>query len=182
MKSKLFIKLGLGGLLGVLVVLGFLSKNDVEAKSEIDEIPEFTTVKSLCQPTEQVIWSCSTTRNKIASVCASKNLTAEKGYVQYRFGTIGKIELELPSGKINSQNFFTYSRYTRPLVTMLTLSFENKGYKYEIHDDDNSEEKPPVRSASIDISNGDKSSSITCRQPTSGSLMKLEDIVPKDEN
>ena len=182
MKSRILISLGFLGLLAAgLSIFGSTPKDKSTAKMVIFENPEVPSVKSLCQAKEQVIWTCSTTNNKIASVCASKNLDADQGYVQYRFGKMGKIELVLPREKVNSQNFFTYSRYTRPLVTMLTLSFENNGFKYEIHVDDNSEEKPPVRMASIDISNGDRLSSISCKQPTYGSLMKLEDIVPRDE-
>jgi len=137
--------------------------------------------KSLCQANEQTIWSCATTKNKIASVCASKDLAEDKGYVRYRFGSLGKVELEFPKTRKDSQKAFKYSRYTRPLVTMLTLSFENEGVVYEIHDDDNSEEKPPVRAASIDIKDGAKKLSVVCKQPTTGSLMKLEDFVPRDE-
>jgi hypothetical protein len=183
MKNKLFIKVVLIGLvMAVFTIFWGISKDTIEAKTVIYEIPEITKVKSLCVAKEQIIWTCTTTKNKIASVCASKNLTAEKGYVQYRFGSIGKVELELPKSQTGSQKFFKYSRYTRPLVTMLSLTFENNGFNYEIHDDDNSEEKPPVQASSIDVTNGDKSSSINCRQPTYGSLMKLEDIVPKNEN
>ncbi|HEY8561991.1 MAG TPA: hypothetical protein VIL74_16580 [Pyrinomonadaceae bacterium] len=133
--------------------------------------------KSLCRADEQTIWSCATTKNKIASVCASKDLAEDKGYLQYRFGTAGRIELEYPAERPGSAKKFKYSRYTRPLVTMLALSFENNGVKYEIHDDDNSEEKPPVRAASVDVAN----SSVVCKLPTAGSLMKLEDIVPRNE-
>ncbi len=139
------------------------------------------TVKSLCSADEQTIWSCTTVKNKIASVCASKDLTEDKGYVQYRFGLLRKIELEFPKKREESQKAFKYSRYTRPLVTMLTLSFTNNGIVYEIHDDDNSEEKPPVRAASIDIADGARKSSVVCKQPTTGSLMTLEDFVPRDE-
>lgn len=183
MKNKLFLILSFFGLAAsILSIVGMMTKADAASKMVIFENSEPRLVRSLCQANEQVIWSCSTTKGKIASVCASKELDADRGYVQYRFGTIKKIELVVPREKVNSQNFFTYSRYTRPLVTLLTLSFENKGFRYEIHVDDNSEEKPPVRAASIDISDGHRSSSITCRQPTFGSLMKLEDIVPRDEN
>ena len=174
-----FTKIGLV-ILGLSLVAIFLFK-PVTAESKVAEI---AVSKSLCTKSEQTIWSCTTTRKKIASVCASKGLTAEKGYVQYRFGTVGKIELELPKSRENSQKFFKYSRYTRPLVTMLQLTFENGDYSYQIHDDDNAEEKPPIRASSIDItkSGSDKTTSIVCKNPTAGSLMKLEDIVPKDED
>jgi hypothetical protein len=141
-----------------------------------------TAAKSLCAANEQTIWSCATTKNKIASVCASKDLTADKGYLQYRFGLSGKIELEFPQKREGSQKAFKYLRYTRPLVTLLTLSFENNGVIYEIHDDDNSEERPPIRVTSIDVvKDANKTTAVVCKQPTTGSLMKLEDVVPRNE-
>jgi len=166
MNKNIYLKIGLLSL--AIVAIFSLSTENVSAQKK---------AKSLCQASEQTIWSCLTTKNKIASVCASKDLAEDKGYLQYRFGVLGKVELEFPKDRKDSQKAFKYSRYTRPLVTMLTLSFENNGVVYEIHDDDNSEEKPPIRAASIDVADV----SIVCKQPTLGSLMTLEDIVPRDE-
>lgn len=167
MSKNIYLKIGL------LCLLIFVFSSE--------KVPAQSKSKSLCSADEQTIWSCTTAKNKIASVCASKNLAEDKGYVQYRFGLLGKIELEFPQKREESQKAFKYSRYTRPLVTMLTLSFTNNGVVYEIHDDDNSEEKPPVRAASIDIADGARKSSVVCKQPTNGSLMTLEDFVPRDE-
>ncbi len=166
MNKNICLKIGLLSL--AIVAIFSLSSENISAQKK---------AKSLCQASEQTIWSCLTTKNKIASVCASKDLAEDKGYLQYRFGVLGKVELEFPKSRKDSQKAFKYSRYTRPLVTMLTLSFENNGVIYEIHDDDNSEEKPPIRAASIDVADV----SVVCKQPTIGSLMKLEDFVPRDE-
>ncbi|MGH8558250.1 MAG: hypothetical protein ACRESZ_12470 [Methylococcales bacterium] len=104
--------------------------------------------------------------------------------MQYRFGTVGKLEFEFPKMQSDTQKSFTYSRYTRPLVTRLTLTFENAGFIYEIHDDDESDVEPPVQYASIDITNSESRdiSTIDCKWPTTGSLIKLEDIVLGDED
>ncbi|WMJ08867.1 hypothetical protein [Nitrosomonas sp. sh817] len=51
---------------------------------------------SHCQPHEQIIFSCSLGK-KTVSVCASKDLSADNGYLQYRFGQPGRIELNLPA-------------------------------------------------------------------------------------
>lgn len=179
MSKNIYLKIGLALLsLTIISAIGFQSeKVSAQKKSKTTAVKS----KSLCQANEQTIWSCLTTKNKTASVCASKDLAEDKGYVQYRFGSLGNVELEFPKERKNSQKSFKYSRYTRPLVTMLTLSFETSGVVYEIHDDDNSEEKPPVRAASIDITDGAKESSVVCKLPTFGSLMKLEDFVPRDE-
>ena len=179
MNKNIYLKIALLSL-GIISAVGFQTQNVSAQKKE----SKTSVVKSnsLCQANEQTIWSCAVaTKNKTASVCASKDLAEDTGYVQYRFGSVGKIELEFPKERKDSQKAFKYSRYTRPLVTMLTLSFENSGVFYEIHDDDNSEEKPPVRAASIDIKDGAKELSVVCKQPTTGSLMRLEDFVPRDE-
>ncbi len=179
--NKYYLKIGLVLLsLAIITAFGFQSENvSAQKKSKTTAVKS----KSLCQANEQTIWSCAVaTKNKIASVCASKDLAEDLGYVQYRFGTPAKIELEFPKERKDSQKSFKYSRYTRPLVTRLTLTFKNGDFKYEIHDDDDSEEKPPIRAASVDIKNGEKDvSSVVCKQQITGSLMKLEDFVPRDE-
>jgi hypothetical protein len=176
MYRNVWLKIGLS--LAVLAILSavYVLKNQT-ASAQTKKKTTVVKSRSLCQASEQTIWNCTTVKNKIASICASKDLAEDKGYVQYRFGALGEIELEFPKERKDSAQKFKYSRYTRPLVTMLTLKFENNGVVYEIHDDDNNEEKPPVRAASIDVADV----SVVCKQPTGGSLMKLEDIVPRDE-
>lgn len=181
MSRNIYLKIGLV-VLALAIGIAFYGLNSENVSAGANNKTAVGKSKSLCQGDEQTIWSCTTTKNKIASVCASKDLAEDRGYVQYRFGSAGKIELEYPKDRKGSQKAFKYSRYTRPLVTMLTLSFENNGVGYELHDDDNSEEKPPVRAASIDVAAGsEKTASIVCKLPTAGSLMKLEDIVPRDD-
>ncbi len=50
---------------------------------------------NLCKPGEVPAWSCST-GGKIASLCASANLSENEGALIYRFGTRKKIELSYP--------------------------------------------------------------------------------------
>lgn len=51
--------------------------------------------ESLCTPSEAIIFSCKIGK-KIASVCAAQELSAQKGYLQYRFGRKGAPEIVLP--------------------------------------------------------------------------------------
>jgi hypothetical protein len=180
MNKNIYLKIGLV-LLSLTIISAFGLRAEKVSAQEKKSKTTAVKSKSLCQANEQTIWSCATTKNKTASVCASKDLAEDKGYLQYRFGSLEKIELEFPKERKDSQKSFKYSRYTRPLVTMLTLSFTNAGTVYEIHVDDNAEEKPPVRAASIDIKDGAKELSVVCKLPTFGSLMRLEDFVPRDE-
>lgn len=146
---------------------------------------EATRPGSLCKQNEQVLWSCETAKErKLASVCGSKNLDNAHGYVQYRFGRAGAVELEFPGERVNTQSAFKYARYTRPLVTYLRLEFVSGGFTYTIKDDSDEEEKPPARSADITVkpSGSDaKETTLRCRLPVTGSLMKLEDVVQRED-
>lgn len=51
--------------------------------------------ESLCDAQEQVIFSCSLGK-KMVSVCASNDFSASKGYLQYRFGQKGALEMAFP--------------------------------------------------------------------------------------
>ncbi len=139
---------------------------------------------TLCEKNEKVIFSCGMKKSaRILSLCSSKELDKQKGYVQYRFGLPGKIELEYPADRKSTQSAFRYSRYTRPLVTYLALRFETNGYKYSIHEDDVEDIKPPGFASYINITPpGKKAIEMMCRQPTTGSLMTLEDIVPNQDD
>src|ERR1041385_3044873 len=69
---------------------------------------------SLCAKDEKVIFSCPLMRSaKMVSLCSSPKLTKDAGYLQYRFGLPGKIELEFPDHRADSLKVFKYSHYFR---------------------------------------------------------------------
>lgn len=51
---------------------------------------------TLCQPAEITVFSCGAGK-KVISVCASKDATSDRGYLQYRFGTPKHVELAVPA-------------------------------------------------------------------------------------
>ncbi|WED44470.1 lysozyme inhibitor LprI family protein [Legionella cardiaca] len=67
----------------------------------------FAENNSLCQNDEQILFTCLTKNNKTISVCASKNLSATSGYMQYRFGQKDNIEMSYPSSKVPANKAFT---------------------------------------------------------------------------
>ena len=83
---------------------------------------------TLCAKDERVIFSCPVKRPaKIVSVCASKDLTGDRGYLQYRFGLPGKIELEYPKDRNGTQQKFKYSHYFRAQFDMTSINFTIDG-------------------------------------------------------
>lgn len=139
---------------------------------------------SLCARDEKTIWSCETTKRKIVSICSSGQLDKQSGYVQYRFGLPGHVELEYPQQRENTQTAFAYFRYTRPLVTYLGLRFKIKEYDYEVYDNSNEEERGGSSEAGVTVTpagNTAKAVDYRCRKPVVHHLIELEEVVPNTE-
>ena len=72
-----------------------------------------------CQGDETIVFSCST-GSRVLSICASKDLSKNAGYMQYRYGPPGKPELVYPEAL----------RHPAGLFTPGTLSFSGGGGAY----------------------------------------------------
>jgi hypothetical protein len=105
-------------------IIVFSSLSFVSFHSEASE--------TLCASSEVVRFSCVIEKSrKIASVCASPNLNKVNGYIQYRFGSVGHIELEFPSSQSGSQSKFRWiGDYGHGEDEL--LSFESGPYEYQI--------------------------------------------------
>ncbi len=77
--------------------------------------------ESLCHEREQIIFSCSLGK-KMVSVCASNDFSASSGYLQYRFGKGGVLELAFPN--------LTESAQASQFVQARTLMFAGGGGGY----------------------------------------------------
>jgi hypothetical protein len=82
--------------------------------------------QSMCATQESVLFSCETTAGKRASLCASHDAGADRGYVYYSYGSPGEPELVFPAEKRPPTDF---SR------THLTFSGSTGGYAYSFRKD-----------------------------------------------
>jgi hypothetical protein len=90
---------------------------------------------TLCSPRERVVFSCGTAKKRIVSVCASRNLSASTGYLQYRFGKKGAVELTVPRGfehpkkhvERNNSNFINGGYISG-------LTFKNDAFSYAVYE------------------------------------------------
>lgn len=64
---------------------------------------------TLCEPSEIVYFSCRT-QAKILSLCASKDLSRSKGYLQFRQGQKGSVTQTFPATKQHPENLFSNTR------------------------------------------------------------------------
>ena len=136
---------------------------------------------TLCAKDERVIFSCPVKRPaKIVSLCASKDLTSDRGYLQYRFGLPGKIELEYPKDRQGTQQKFQYMHYFRAQVDETEISFQINGYEYQIFDTYNGEERPRISTEGVNVTapGKPKEVSFTCRTKAKADYSDLQAVFP----
>ena len=139
---------------------------------------------SLCENTEKVVFSCAIAKPaKIVSLCSSKELTRDRGYLQYRFGLPGKIELEFPKEREQTQSAFKYSHYFRAQFDQTEISFTQDGYEYAIFDDYNGEQKPAQHDQGVRITppNNGKEVTLSCRGKARAQYGDLAEVFPEPE-
>ena len=137
--------------------------------------------ETLCQPKENIIFSCPIKSSpKIISVCGSSNLTADKGYLQYRFGTVTNIEFTFPKSKDKTQNQFWWEEHRAYESFDSNLSFRNSGYVYTIFSYEFSEELNANKyGVNIFKTNDEKwKRTFECAQKPTGHF-SLSEIVPE---
>jgi len=140
---------------------------------------------SLCAKDERIIFSCPIRKPaKIVSLCASRDLTSERGYLQYRFGLPGKIELEFPKERTGTQQKFQYTHYFRAQFDLTEINFTINRYDYQIFDDYNGEEKPVVSSQGVSVTapGRPKEVSFTCRTKPKADYTDLQAVLPSEDH
>lgn len=138
----------------------------------------------LCLNHEQTVFSCRTRQaSKYVSVCASKPLEKPDGYLQYRFGSRQKVELEYPSEKTGSIDRFRYSHYFRYQVDRTELTFRIGAYRYSIFSDYEGDAGIPETSQGVTVSKTgsvNTETEILCQKAADNNLQVLENRVPCD--
>ena len=136
-----------------------------------------------CAPDEQVIFSCGVKgSSKVLSVCASRQLTKGRGYIQYRFGAVGKNELEFPSSREGSQARFSYSHYFRAQVDRTEVRFRNGKYEYSVFSDYEGDMRPVINESGVRISDTstEEEKTLLCKGKAINRLALLAAIIPCD--
>ena len=84
-----------------------------------------------CKATETIVFSCST-GSRILSICASKDLSKNSGYMQYRYGPAGKPELVFPELPRHPAGVFTPGTLTFSGGGGTYLKFAKPPYTYTV--------------------------------------------------
>jgi hypothetical protein len=158
--------------------------NNADSFSLSVQSPGSLQPNSLCAKDERVIFSCPIKRSaKIASLCASKDPTSDRGYIQYRFGLPAKVELEFPKERAGSRQKFQYSHYFRARVDRTEISFTVNGYEYQVTDDYNGEEKPAqtIQGVMVTAPGKPKEVSFACRFKPKADYTDLQAVLPNSQ-
>jgi hypothetical protein len=91
------------------------------------------TARSMCAKQEVVLFSCATSKGKRASLCASRGVSAEQGYLYYAYGLPGNPELVFPGEKRAPADFKRTQLTFAGSTGGYAYSFENGGYRYIVY-------------------------------------------------
>ena len=141
-------------------------------------------VQTLCADDELNVFSCPVKRTgKIVSLCTSKDFAKDSGYITYRFGLPGKVELEFPHERTATQKAFYYAHYFRARFDQTEISFNSGDYNYRMFDYYQGETKPYSHTQGLIVTPpGTKRSSTTleCAMPAKADYSTIGDILPCD--
>lgn len=87
---------------------------------------------TLCQAFEEVYFSCEIDE-KIIAICALGNISPANGYVQYRYGTRDKLELQYPSKPLDPKGLLTISEISEGDAQYTQLKFRQNGFNYVVY-------------------------------------------------
>ena len=112
------------GRLLFFILLFFVKMHPVSAASAVG---------SFCFVDEAVVFSCSSTKGKTISLCSSLILTETDGYLQYRYGVIGKIpELIFPKRQEHPKKNFLSGTVPYSGGGAAYLKFKRGDYIYTV--------------------------------------------------
>ncbi len=136
---------------------------------------------TLCQSSEVVAFSCEVGRShKIVSLCASADLSAERGSLTYRFGLPGHIELEFPrAGTQSSAKQFRQAHYFRYQTDRTEVTFKLGEYSYAVFSYFEADLKPDTMQG-VRVTRGKKESTLSCSSQATANFSSVEAAVPCD--
>jgi hypothetical protein len=139
---------------------------------------------SLCEKGEVIVFSCSLKRSgKLVSICSSRDVAKDRGYLQYRFGRQHKLELQFPTERTKTQSQFQYSHYFRARVDLTEISCSVDGVSYTVFDTYNGEEKLTIaeQGVTVTVPNSEDVTQV-CRGRAKVNLRNLSEILPQESN
>jgi len=80
-----------------------------------------------------VFFNCKVKSGKLISVCGSQNLSSESGCVQYRFGPLGRPELQYPATTLERPDHFALESHRPYQAESELLHFSVGEHEYSVY-------------------------------------------------
>jgi|SRR5215471_15854301 len=146
-------------------------------------VAKATAAQTLCSAEEVVVFSCAVrSSGKIVSLCASKDLAHDRGSLSYRFGQLGKVELQFPRNSLGpSASQFRYAHYFRYRVDRTELGFRSGDYEYSVFSHYDEDTKPTL-SEGVNITRAQRDIQLLCARKAITNFAPLEEAVPCDRD
>lgn len=117
---------------------------------------------ALCGEDEITLWTCER-RKRTYSLCSSRAVTRNAGYIQYRASERGRITFVYPASRKPPLGSFTYQSFANGDAS---VDFENGGFRYSVLD--------PLRGNSSILVTGPGDSGATVEIPCNGGNQTLQ--------
>lgn len=130
---------------------------------------------SHCTADEDVVFTCKTGK-KLLSVCASKDLTANAGFIQYRFGPKGKPEMRLKEPAEHPSAFAAAAAVPFSGGNEVHIRFNGGDHNYVVYE---GEGKGWIRAGVVVEKNGRKVANISCNDGVSAASKLGADFFAK---
>ncbi len=116
--------------------------------------------QTLCAEGEANLFSCEIGK-KILSICGSKDLDHEKGWMQYRFGTSEKLDLIYPEKNEHPKKHFKSNRlYSSAEQSLIQeLQFKRSNTEYAVYTQD----IKGKREAGVTVTANKKDTTLKCK-------------------
>lgn len=116
--------------------------------------------QTLCADGEDSVFSCEIGK-KILSICGSKDLDHEKGWMQYRFGTSEKLDLIYPEKNEHPKKHFKSNRLYSSVEQSLIqeLQFKRSNTEYAVY----TQEIKGKKEAGVVVTVNKKDTTLKCK-------------------
>lgn len=139
--------------------------------------------KTLCENDEFVWFNCEITKSKkILSICGSKIIGKNSGYLQYRYGDYKNIELAYPKERKNRLDEFDWESHRPYRGFYDALSFWNGDHQYTVYISEDEDARPSYGVIVTKIGTADTVAELSCKKHPSGPFLSLGKIIPHEDN
>ncbi|ANO35379.1 hypothetical protein A6E01_19385 (plasmid) [Vibrio breoganii] len=145
-------------------------------------------IKTLCSEKETVYFNCETGRKTIISLCGdlgeregefaiNEHAPSSDAWLQYRYGTVGHIELAYPEDRRLSA-FESEEHFARYTSALTSVSFDTGDAQYDLMDLTVLEVEPNERFTNLDVIDGRTGVQVefACRAPRDDIESELYDM------